>query len=124
MTAGILKSVLRESHDIFLEEFDVKFVDKSCAFVVFWEPGLSKDFLNVMNSEQISGGLKELVSDGLRVTGYETYRTMCRLGLWEIDLAESLEKTLECSLNDTEIHSERKPDIQWCNDNVINLDDL
>lgn len=124
MTAGILKSVLRESHDIFLEEFDVKFVDKSCAFVVFWEPGLSKDFLNVMNGEQISGGLKELVSDGLRVTGYETYRTMCRLGLWEIDLAESLEKTLECSLNDTEIYSERNPEIQWCNDDVINLDDL
>ncbi|RHN45684.1 putative poly(A)-specific ribonuclease [Medicago truncatula] len=49
---------------------------------------------------------------------------MCRLGLWEIDLAESLEKALECSFNDTEIHSERKPDIQWCNDNVINLDDF
>lgn len=119
MTAGMLKSVLRESHDIFSDEFDVKFVDKSCAFVVFWEPGLSKDFLNVMNGEEISGGLKELASDGLRATGYETYRTMCRLGLWEMNLAESLERALESSL------SERKfSEIKMCNDNVINLDDL
>ncbi|XP_027188785.1 poly(A)-specific ribonuclease PARN-like isoform X3 [Cicer arietinum] len=126
MTAGMLKSVLRASHDIFSGEFDVRFVDKSCAIVVFWQPGLSKDFLDVMNSEEIGGGLKELVSDGLRVTCYETYRTMCRLGLWEMDLAESLERALESFVSDTEINNERKSssEIHWCNDNVINLDDL
>ncbi|PNY11308.1 poly(A)-specific ribonuclease PARN-like protein, partial [Trifolium pratense] len=121
----MLKSALRASHDIFSGEFDVRFVDKSCAIVVFWQPGLSRDFINVMNGDGISGGLKELVSDGLRVTCYETYRTMCRLGLWEMDLAESLEKALECSLSDKEINSERKSsEIHWCNDNVINFADL
>ncbi|KAL5057690.1 hypothetical protein RYX36_029294 [Vicia faba] len=125
MTAGMLKSALRESNDIFSEEFDVRFIDKSCAVVVFWQPGLSKDLVNVMNGEEISGGLKELISDGLRVTGYETYRTMCRLGLWEMNLAESLERALESSLSDEKISSERKPsEIQWCNDNVLNFDDL
>ncbi|KAJ1400474.1 Ribonuclease CAF1 [Sesbania bispinosa] len=126
MTAGMLMSVLRESHDIFSGEFDVKLVDKSCAIVVFWQPGLSKDFLDVMNSEEISGGLKELVSDGLRVTCYETYRTLCRLGLWEMDdLGESLERTLDRSHCDVEISYEKKSsEIHWYNDNVINLDDL
>ncbi|GAU29619.1 hypothetical protein TSUD_164690 [Trifolium subterraneum] len=125
MTAGMLKSALRASHDIFSGEFDVRFVDKSCAIVVFWEPGLSKDFLNIMNSEEVGGGLKELVSDGLRVTCYETYRTMCRLGLWEMDLAESLESALDSSLKDKEINSERKSsEIHRCNDDIINFGDL
>ncbi|KAJ1420414.1 Ribonuclease CAF1 [Sesbania bispinosa] len=126
MTAGMLKSVLRESHDIFSGEFDVKLVDKSCAIVVFWQPGLSKDFLDVMNNEEISGGLKELVSDGLRVTCYETYRTLCILGLWEMDdLGESLERTSDRSHCDVEISYEKKSsEIHWYNDNVINLDDL
>ncbi|XP_061339769.1 poly(A)-specific ribonuclease PARN-like [Gastrolobium bilobum] len=125
MTAGMLKSVLRASHDIFSGEFDVKLVDKSCAIVVFWQPGLSKDFLDVMNSEEISGGLKELVSEGLRVTCYETYKTMCRLGLWEMDLAESLERVMESSPCDIEINCGRKSsETHWYNDNVINLDDL
>ncbi|KAK7256197.1 hypothetical protein RIF29_29635 [Crotalaria pallida] len=125
ITAGMLKSLLQASHDIFSREFDVKLVDKSCAIVVFWQPGLSRNFLEVMNSEEISGDLKELVSDGMRVTCYETYKTMCRLGLWEINLAESLERTLESSQCDIMIGSERKSsDIHWYNDNVINIDDL
>ncbi|KAK7339034.1 hypothetical protein VNO77_19675 [Canavalia gladiata] len=125
MTAGMLKSVLCTSHNVFSGEFDVKLVDKSCAIVVFWQPGLSKDFLDLMNSEELSGDLKELVSDGLRVTGYETYKKMCKLGFWEMDLAESLERALESSCCNTEGNSERKSsEIHWYNDNVINLDDL
>lgn len=125
MTAGMLKSVLRSSHDIFSGEFDVKFVDKSCAIVVFWQPGVSKEFLDIMNSENISGDLKELVSEGLRITGYETYNRICRQGLWEMDLAESLERALESSRCDIESNSERKSsEIHWYNDNVINLDEL
>ncbi|RDY08871.1 Poly(A)-specific ribonuclease PARN-like protein, partial [Mucuna pruriens] len=125
MTAGMLKSALRSSHDIFSGEFDVKLVDKSCAIVVFWQPGVSKEFLDIMNSEEISGDLKELLSDGLRITGYETYNTICRLGLWEMDLAESLERALESSCCDIESNCERKSsEIHWYNDNVIHLDDL
>ncbi|XP_027335850.1 poly(A)-specific ribonuclease PARN-like [Abrus precatorius] len=125
MTAGMLKSVLRASHDIFSGEFDVRLVDKSCAIVVFWQPGLSKDFLDVMNSEELNGDLKELVSDGLRVTGYETYKKMCRLGLWEMDLAESLERALESSACNIESNCDRKSsEIHWFDDKVINLDDL
>ncbi|KAK7293222.1 hypothetical protein RJT34_16085 [Clitoria ternatea] len=125
MTAGMLKGVLRASHDIFSGEFDVKLVDKSCAIVVFWQTGVSKEFLDEMNGEEISGNLKELVSDGLRATDYETYKEMCRLGLWEMDLAESLDRALESSCCDIESSCERKIcEILWYNDDVINLDDL
>ncbi|KAI4354159.1 hypothetical protein L6164_003052 [Bauhinia variegata] len=125
MTAGALKSLLCGSHDIFSGEFDVKLLDKSCAIVVFWQPGLSKAFQDVMDGEEISGPLQELASDGLRVTSYETYERICRLGLWEMDLAESLDRALDRFESDSESNSERKfSEIHWYNDNVINLDDL
>ncbi|XP_028769705.1 poly(A)-specific ribonuclease PARN-like [Neltuma alba] len=115
ITASMLKNLLQESHGIFSREFDVKLVDKDCAIVVFWEPGLSKAFINAMSSEQISGLLRELVSNGLRVASYDTYRTVCRLGLWEARLSESLDGALEKS--DGEFSS-----ICCHNDNVMNLD--
>ncbi|BAT84212.1 hypothetical protein LR48_Vigan03g109100 [Vigna angularis] len=125
MTAGMLKNLLRSSHNIFSGEFDVKLVDKSCAIIVFWQPGVSKQFVDMMNSEEMSGDLKELVADGLRVTSYETYDRICRLGLWEMDLSESLERALESSSCHKESNCERKSsEIHWYNDNVINLDDL
>ncbi|KAF7845158.1 poly(A)-specific ribonuclease PARN-like isoform X1 [Senna tora] len=125
MTASTLKSLLHKSHYVFFGEFDVKLVGKSCAIVVFWEPGLSKAFLDAMNSVEISGSLRELVSDGLRVACYDTYRRVCRLGLWEVDLPESLERALERPDCNLETSSDTKFwDINWCKDNVINLDDL
>lgn len=125
MTAGMLKSLLQGSHNVFSEEFDVRFVDKSCAIVVFWQPGVSETFLNAVNSEGISGSLREMVLEGLRAACYETYKRVCRLGIWEVDLAESLEKGLadrNCLLG---TDSETNPlEVYWCSDSMINLDDL
>ncbi|KAF5446519.1 hypothetical protein F2P56_032140 [Juglans regia] len=125
MTAGMLKSLIQGSHDIFSEEFDLRLVDRSCAIVVFWKPGLSETFLNVMNSEEISGSLRELVSEGLRAACYGIYKKVCSLGIWEVDLAESLEKALEeseCFQNtDSEANS---LDVHWFSDSTVNLDDL
>ncbi|KAF3435119.1 hypothetical protein FNV43_RR22206 [Rhamnella rubrinervis] len=95
MTAGKLKSLLQRSHDVFSEEFDVRLVDKICAIVVFWQPGLSATFLEVMNSEEVCGSLREMVSEGLRAVPYETYKRVCSLGIWEADLTESLVKAME-----------------------------
>lgn len=117
VTASMLKNMLQESHDIFSREFDVKLVDKDCAIVVFWQHGLSEAFINAMNSEQISGLLRELVSSGLRVGSYDTYRTVCRLGLWEANLSDSLDEALE--------KSNRENFNSYCHsDNVIILDNL
>ncbi|KAI9078909.1 hypothetical protein K1719_039058 [Acacia pycnantha] len=115
--ASTLKNLLQESHGIFSGEFDVKLVDKDCAIFVFWQPGLSEAFLNAMSSDQIGGLLRELGSNGLRVASYDTYRTVCRLGMWEVNLSVSLDGALE--------NSDREFFNSYCpNDNVINLDNL
>ncbi|KAB2057204.1 hypothetical protein ES319_A11G153600v1 [Gossypium barbadense] len=124
-SAGMLKSLLQGSHDVFSEEFDVCLVDKSCAIVVFFHPNLSQAFLDVMNSEEISGSLKELVSEGLRAADYDTYKRACSLGLWETDLASSLDKASATPDHLSQRDPETKPaEIYWCNDLIINLDDL
>lgn len=125
MTAAMLKNALQKSHTVFAGEFDVKYLDRSCAVVVFWEPGSSETFLSVVNDEEKLGGgsLREMVAEGLRAAGYETYKRACRLGFWEADLAESLDKTLESS--DRDLDSDTKPsEIDWSSELAINFDEL
>lgn len=94
LSGGVLKRMLRGSHEIFNEEFDVRLVDKSCAIIVFWKPGFSDVFLEVMGSKDLCGIFKEMVSEGMRATGYETYSRVCRLGLWRAELGDSLDEAL------------------------------
>ncbi|CAL9023108.1 unnamed protein product [Prunus brigantina] len=125
MTAGMLKSLLHKSHDVFSEEFDVRLVDKSCAIVVFWRPGLSETFLDFVSSEKICGSLREMVSEGLRASSYGAYKRVCRLGLWEANLAESLDRALEdpdC-LVEANLAANCK-EIYWSSDSTINFDNL
>lgn len=124
VTAGVLKSLLQESHEAFSKEFDVRLVDNSCAIVIFWQHGLTETFLNTMNKcSDMRGPLREMVSEGLRAAGYETYNRACRLGLWESSLADSLDRALADSDCASEADSKTK-----CSDRsnewIINLDDL
>lgn len=122
MSAGVLKSLLCGSHDIFSEEFDIRLVDNSCAIVVFWQSGMSKIFLEVMGGAGIglSETLKEMVSEGLRVTGYGTYRRACSLGFWEKNLADSLDKVV----SEDPIYLDAKPSEIYWNDYMIDFDKL
>ncbi|KAK9944563.1 hypothetical protein M0R45_010124 [Rubus argutus] len=125
LTAGMLKSMLHKSHGVFSEDFDVRLVDKSCAIVVFWRPGLSETFLDAASNEEICGSLREMVSDGLRATSYETYKRVCKLGIWEAELAESLDKALEDPnylMEATSATNSRE--VYWSTDSMINFDDL
>ncbi|CAK9171250.1 unnamed protein product [Ilex paraguariensis] len=126
ISAGMLKSMLHGSHDVFSNEFDVRLLDKSCAIVVFRNPGLSGSFLGAMDSEGVcSESLREMILDGLRAAGYETYKKVCRLGLWERDLADSLDKALADPDNNlSEVGFEESSEIYWNSDLMINLDDL
>lgn len=127
MTAGMLKELLSGSHEIFNEDFDVRLVDRSCAIVVFWNAGYSKKFIELLDSEGICWGSSvEMIAEGLRATGYQTYQRTCELGLWEAaDLADSLEKALEEEpLNISEPSSHEWSVINWNSDDMISLDDL
>ncbi|KAL1194269.1 Poly(A)-specific ribonuclease PARN-like [Cardamine amara subsp. amara] len=124
MTASKLKNVLQTSHPVFAQEFDVKYLDKSCAIVVFWESGLSETFINVVNNEEkLDGSLREMVAEGLRASGYETYKRACRLGFWEAELADSLDKSLESSDMDLDLDTEAS-EIDWSSEFAINFDEL
>ncbi|XP_052170531.1 poly(A)-specific ribonuclease PARN-like [Diospyros lotus] len=125
MSAGMLKRRLSNSHVVFSDEFDVRLVDKSCAVVVFWNPGLSSSFLDAVESGGLNcEPLREMISEGLQATGYQAYRRACELGLWEANLADSLDKALE----DTDIlsgtGSQESLNIYWNDELIISLDDL
>ncbi|CAI0559696.1 unnamed protein product [Linum tenue] len=107
-TAGNLKCLLEGSHEVFLDEFHVRLLDKSCAIVVFWRPGSSGTFLNAMThnlSDASSSSLKDLVAEGVRASGYETYDKACRSGFWEASLADSLDKAA-AAMADIRVSSE------------------
>ncbi|KAE8729139.1 Poly(A)-specific ribonuclease PARN-like, putative isoform 2 [Hibiscus syriacus] len=101
------------------------FRDRAVPYWFSCNLNLSQAFLDVMSSEGISGSLRELVSEGLRAADYETYKRTCRLGLWETDLASSLDKASAMPDHFSQSGPETKPsEIFWCKDLIINLDDL
>lgn len=126
MSAGMLKSQLQNSHEVFTKEFDDRLVDRR-AIVVFWQPGSSQTFLDTINSKHISGKLREMISEGVRASGYTAYKRACSSGLWESELADSLDKALAASREciSSEGDSDTKPsEIYWCKEMMIDLDDL
>lgn len=124
ISAGILKNMLQGSHEVFAEAFNVRMVDRSCAIVVFGKPGLSNTFKNVMNSKEVSGPLREMVSDGLKAAGYETYQRVCSLGLWESALADALDKALASHNCLPEAAYETKQSEIYLSNELINLAEL
>ncbi|KAL6563500.1 hypothetical protein OROGR_002459 [Orobanche gracilis] len=126
ISARDLKDLLRDSHDVFSEEFDVRLIDRTCAVVVFWTPGFSERFLRMMGSgDNLSGEMKDRILEGLRASGYKTYRRVCESGLWKSDLAECLDQAMDENgvLSGAESGQERSV-IYWNDDEMINLDDF
>lgn len=128
MSARKLKSWLKGSHDIFSENcFDVRLVDKSCAILVFSQPGLSGTLLSLMSSGDVSGRLREMVSEGLKGASYEVYKRVCRQeGSWEgAELADAFDRASADSDPSSEAESgSKETEIYWCSDSIINFNDL
>ncbi|CAN0898084.1 Poly(A)-specific ribonuclease PARN-like [Linum grandiflorum] len=126
-TAGKLKTLLEGSNAVFSEGFHVRLVDKSCAIVVFSSPSSSKTFLSAMsNLSDTSSSLRELASEGITATGYETYDRACRSGLWEANLADSLDKAVAADF-DSRSESDcrtKSADSHQKSELIIDLDDL
>jgi len=100
-------------------------MDRSCAVVVFWKSGSSETFLEAMDSGGEScESLREMISEGLRAADYQIYSRACRLGLWEADLADSLENAMADSDSNSKARSTDPLEICWNSDLMIYLDDL
>lgn len=87
-----LKSYLPGLHQVFSEDFEVKLLDKTCSALVFRNSDTAMQLLKEISSE--SPSLHSFFAEGLKATGFEVYRKVCRLGLWGSDLAEALEGVL------------------------------
>ncbi|KAJ0988982.1 hypothetical protein J5N97_007338 [Dioscorea zingiberensis] len=124
--ASGLKRQLHGSHTVFFDDFEVQLVDRTCAIVVFHVPGSAENLLEDMRSGSIgSGSLNDLISDGLKAAGYETYKKVCRMGLWETDLAEALEMVLQEHANDLSMTFRKDAsEIYWNSDLMIDLSDI
>ncbi|GFQ05977.1 poly(A)-specific ribonuclease parn-like [Phtheirospermum japonicum] len=126
ISARNLKDLLCDLHDVFSEEFDVRMIDRTCAVFVFWTPGYSERFLGIMESgDSFAGKLNDVISEGLRASGYETYKRVCELGFWRSDLAECLDRAMDENEICSEVKSQQEQSvIYWNNDEMINLDEL
>ncbi|KAF8772931.1 hypothetical protein HU200_005331 [Digitaria exilis] len=84
-----LKSYLPGLHQVFLEDFEVKLLDKTCSALVYRNSDTAMQLLKEISSE--SPSLHTFFEEGLNAADFEVYRKICRLGLWGSDLAEALE---------------------------------
>lgn len=84
-----LKSYLIGLHQAFSEDFEVKLLDKTCSALIFRDSNTAMQLLKEIGSEGPS--LNRFFSEGLKAAGFEVYKKVCRLGLWDSDLAEVLE---------------------------------
>uniref|UniRef100_A0A0D9X8A4 Uncharacterized protein n=1 Tax=Leersia perrieri TaxID=77586 RepID=A0A0D9X8A4_9ORYZ len=84
-----LRSRLASLHHAFSKDFELKLLDKSCSALIFNSSDTAIELLRAINSQ--SPSLNNFFSEGLKAAGFDVYRKICRLGLWDSDLAEALE---------------------------------
>ncbi|KAF5203062.1 Poly(A)-specific ribonuclease PARN-like [Thalictrum thalictroides] len=125
LSARVLKGLLRGSHDVFSEDFGVQLVDKTCAIVSFKNSSLAEEFLKAM----VSGGvgydaLRDRISEGLQAAGYEAYGRVCRLGLWDTDLADLLDKTMAEHTHNIALSTSKKASEVYLSSESIMLNEL
>lgn len=84
-----LRSRLTSLHHVFSKDFELKLLDKTCSALIFGNSDTALELLREISSE--SPSLNDFFSEGLKAAGFDVYRRVCRLGLWDSDLAEALE---------------------------------
>ncbi|XP_068666913.1 poly(A)-specific ribonuclease PARN-like [Aristolochia californica] len=124
ISAGELKRQLSGAHSALSADFELRLVNRSCAILVFWTPGLAKALLQDIGSGAVESiFLRELMSEGLKATGYEAYKRVCNLGIPEADLADCLDKVLAEATDDI-IRRREASEIYWSSEDVIRLNEL
>ncbi|KAF3774266.1 Poly(A)-specific ribonuclease PARN-like [Nymphaea thermarum] len=93
VSSEAVKRQLSGIHDALDEGFDVRLLDRSCAVLAFWSANSAKRFIKDIDSG-LDGfpALHEMVCKGLKAATYRDYERVCKLGLWESELAESLDR--------------------------------
>lgn len=87
-----LKHQLKSYHPVFSEDFDLKVVDSNCAVVAFHRQDAVVELLKEV--ETGSSSIENMLSDGVRIAGFGAYKKVCETGLWDGDLADSLQNVM------------------------------
>lgn len=125
VTASRLKRLLRGTHPVLSEDFELQFVDKTCSVIVLSNKDASQALLKAVElADSNFTALREMISDGLKGAGYEAYKKVCKLGLWEGNLADSLEAVLAETESEPNHSGKDDSEIYWNSELMINLDDL
>ncbi|KAL6596269.1 hypothetical protein ACP70R_047633 [Stipagrostis hirtigluma subsp. patula] len=89
-SAKELRTHLTGLHQAFSQDFEIRLLDKTCSALIFRSSDNARELLKEISLE--SSSLNSFFSEGLKAAGFEVYRKVCRLGLWDSDLAEALEE--------------------------------
>ncbi|WOL11347.1 hypothetical protein Cni_G20109 [Canna indica] len=124
LTFKELKHSLQQVHDVFMNDFELQFMDKTCAAVVFSRSESADILLEEIRSGKFYSDSLLKKIPGLKAAGYEAYTKVCKLGLWEADLADSLENVTSKS-NDVLLEPSAKDayEVYWRNELAIDMND-
>lgn len=124
VSASELKCHLQSIHPMFSEGFELHLVDRTCSVIVFESTTSAQALIKVMESgEGGSSALGDMIADGLKGAGYGAYKKVCQLGLWEANLADSLEAAL-AEHDPSASSGENASVIYWNSELMIDLNDL
>ncbi|XP_078434958.1 polynucleotidyl transferase, ribonuclease H-like superfamily protein isoform X2 [Wolffia australiana] len=120
------KDLLTGSHSIFSEDFDLAMASRNCAVVAFKNPCSCHELLREVASGSIAGSpLAEMIGNGLKIAGFEAYGRALEVGLWDDELADSLEKSFALNCDNRHLCGRKESaETSWNNQLAINLDDL
>lgn len=119
-SANDLKHRLKGYHVLFSEGFELRLADNTCAVAVFFRSGAAEELLREIGSGSASA--ENMASEGLKAAGFEAYKKVCRLGLWDADLADSLESVLaEPTTSD---HAAAPAEVLWSGELMLDINDL
>lgn len=115
-----LRSQLTGLHHAFSEDFEIKLLGETCSALIFRSSDTAMDLLKEICSE--SPSLNSFFSEGLKAAGFEVYRKVCRLGLWDSDLAEALE-TASSELAVSKLSEHNTSLIYWNSSLMLDLNE-
>ncbi|KAJ4798330.1 Poly(A)-specific ribonuclease PARN-like [Rhynchospora pubera] len=113
-----LKDKLRKYHPIFHENFDLKVIDRNCAAIAFQRQGAVVKLLKEIKPR--SSSIENMISDGVIIAGFGAYEKVCRMGLWDGRLADSLQTVVLSDNTNSPLLAEKSTEICW--DNEVMLD--
>ncbi|RRT78902.1 hypothetical protein B296_00023064 [Ensete ventricosum] len=97
-----LKRELQQIHEVFMEDFELQLMDKTCAAIVFSRSGLAEALLKEMGSGKFCSDALLIKTSGLRAVGYDAYR---KPAIVAFDDLVRLEEMLEASAASRKRHT-------------------